>query len=79
MKKITPYDEPPRNLYDNPLSRMTKEKNISEITQQMATLPPPNIENTVEYEKGKQEEADIERRLELLRSGSNRPSKPIVR
>ena len=58
---------------------MTKEKNISEITQQMATLPPPNVDNTEEYEKGKQEEADIERRLELLRNGSNRPSKPIVR
>jgi len=77
LPKVTYYDEPPKNLYDNPLSKMSKERNIMEITEKMATLPPPN--QPTGYQEGKREELEIERRLELLRGDSNKPSKPPVR
>ena len=56
---------------------MSKERNIMEITEKMATLPPPN--QPAGYQEGKKEELEIERRLQLLRGDSNKPSKPPVR
>ena len=80
--RITPDEEPPRNLYDNPLSKMTKQRNIAAITEQMAQLPPPNKDQERAYAEGKREELEIERRLAQLREDDNvtkKPSKPIVR
>lgn len=77
LPKVNYYDEPPKNLYDNPLSKMSKERNVMEITEKMATLPPPN--QPAGYQEGKKEELEIERRLQLLRGNSNKPSKPPVR
>jgi len=85
------FVEPPKNLYDNnlskvALSRVEKEKNISDITEQMKFLPPPNLSdqssNTInEYENSKKLELEIENRLADLRSDGpiTKVRKPIVR
>jgi len=85
------FVEPPKNLYDNNLSRVAlsrveKEKNISDITEQMKVLPPPNLadessQSQSEYENSKKLELEIENRLADLRNDGpiTKVRKPIVR
>jgi len=66
--------------------KVEKEKNISDITEQMKVLPPPNLadessQSQSEYENSKKLELEIENRLADLRNDGpiTKVRKPIVR